>query len=293
MSIQRIKPCPKPWLVSVCFGPCLFSHCHRSSRPQQPSYSPVFDGRTAQSECHRVRLHRFSFGCSASVLRHFRDNGAMIMRLYQHSAHCPVAMRTFLDGNPMYWCFIPIPRDQSPTTDVPDPTKDRQPLRTVDRAQVMRCLRHVPGPPTAHFFSQRQRKMQHSFFDYFLSLDHEQQRPYQALDLFQVNIIVVRKCSRSYSPEQSDFTASLHSSARRSFDRATLCHRDDVCHSRRNEIEHDLSDRWRSKEMLWPPLSTALVHRSLQSSRLGHGNSGQHFVMKCHEECLLHFSLFL
>ena len=200
----------------------------------------------------------------------------MLMRLYQHSAHCSVALRAFLDANPMYGCFIPIPWNQSPTSDVPHP----QPVRTVDRAQVMRCLRHVPGPPTAHSFSQRQRKMQHSFFDYFLSLDHEQQRPYQALDLFQVNIIVVRKCSRSYSPEQSDFTASLHSSARRSFDRATLCHRDDVCHSRRNEIEHDLSDRWRSKEMLWPPLSTALVHRSLQSSRAG---TRQQRPALCHE----------
>ena len=215
-------------------------------------------------------------------VQRFRHDGAILMRLYQHSVHCSVALRAFLERNPMYWCFIPVPWDQSPTTDDPHPTDNSQPVRTVDRAQVMRCLRHVPAPPTAHFFSQRQRKMQYSFFDYFLSLDHAgQQRPYRALDLFRVNIIVVRKCSRSYSPEQSDFAASLHSSARRSFDRATLCDRDDVCHSRRNEIEHDLSDRWQSEETLWPSLSTALVQRSLWSSRPGHGNSGQHSVMKC------------
>ncbi|CAF4800816.1 unnamed protein product, partial [Rotaria socialis] len=28
------------------------------------------------------------------------------MRLYQHSAHCPVAIQLFLEHNPAYWCFI-------------------------------------------------------------------------------------------------------------------------------------------------------------------------------------------
>ncbi|CAF5154493.1 unnamed protein product, partial [Rotaria socialis] len=30
------------------------------------------------------------------------------MRLYQHSARCPIALRSFLDCNPTYWCFIPL-----------------------------------------------------------------------------------------------------------------------------------------------------------------------------------------
>lgn len=30
------------------------------------------------------------------------------MRIYQHSAKCPVAFRTFLDCNPSYWCFISL-----------------------------------------------------------------------------------------------------------------------------------------------------------------------------------------
>ncbi|CAM4970956.1 unnamed protein product [Rotaria socialis] len=30
--------------------------------------------------------------------------------LYQHSARCPVALHVFLDCNPIYWCFIPLPR---------------------------------------------------------------------------------------------------------------------------------------------------------------------------------------
>ncbi|CAF4814448.1 unnamed protein product, partial [Rotaria sp. Silwood2] len=30
------------------------------------------------------------------------------MRLYQHSARCPVVLRSFLDCNPIYWYFIPL-----------------------------------------------------------------------------------------------------------------------------------------------------------------------------------------
>ncbi|CAF3939104.1 unnamed protein product, partial [Rotaria sp. Silwood1] len=29
-----------------------------------------------------------------------------VMKLYQHSAHCPSAIQWFLDENPDYWCFI-------------------------------------------------------------------------------------------------------------------------------------------------------------------------------------------
>ncbi|CAF3980756.1 unnamed protein product [Rotaria sordida] len=37
------------------------------------------------------------------------------MRLYQHSARCPAVLRSFLDCNPTYWCFIPIPWDEAVT----------------------------------------------------------------------------------------------------------------------------------------------------------------------------------
>ncbi|CAF4750928.1 unnamed protein product, partial [Rotaria magnacalcarata] len=35
------------------------------------------------------------------------------MRLYEHSAHCPVALQLFLDRNPNYWCFIPMLEDET------------------------------------------------------------------------------------------------------------------------------------------------------------------------------------
>lgn len=37
-----------------------------------------------------------------------RKNIKRQMRLYQHSAKCAVALRTFLDCNPNHWCFIPL-----------------------------------------------------------------------------------------------------------------------------------------------------------------------------------------
>ncbi|CAF1429983.1 unnamed protein product, partial [Rotaria sordida] len=40
------------------------------------------------------------------------------MRLYQHAARCPEALRSFLDCNPMYWCFIPLPWDEAVTENV-------------------------------------------------------------------------------------------------------------------------------------------------------------------------------
>ena len=37
------------------------------------------------------------------------------MRLYLHSTQCPVALRSFLDCNPNYWCFIPMSRHDAAT----------------------------------------------------------------------------------------------------------------------------------------------------------------------------------
>ncbi len=42
------------------------------------------------------------------VRYYFRNERMKQMRLYQHSARCPVALRTFLDCNPSYWCFISL-----------------------------------------------------------------------------------------------------------------------------------------------------------------------------------------
>lgn len=127
---------------------------------------------------------------------------ANTMRLYQHSARCPVALRSFLDCNPSYWCFIPVPYD-----DIPFQGPDLQPNtadedhevaqatgRSVnnDRA-VSYLLNRIPLPAAAYVFSYRQRQNQRSFFERFLSYE-DQSLPYIPVDLYQLHVITVRKC---------------------------------------------------------------------------------------------------
>jgi len=33
--------------------------------------------------------------------------------LYKHLVRCPVIIQKFLDQNPTYWCFVPVPKDRA------------------------------------------------------------------------------------------------------------------------------------------------------------------------------------
>lgn len=132
------------------------------------------------------------------------------MRLYQHSARCPVALRSFLDCNPQYWCFIPVswqdasnenstilrqtpPTSPSSTTTTTDPELiNIIAMGAIDDPRVFNFLEHVPRAPAAFAFSYRQRQQQRAFFERFIS-SSTQQLPYSPLDLYQVAIIAVRK----------------------------------------------------------------------------------------------------
>ncbi|CAF1266381.1 unnamed protein product [Rotaria sordida] len=98
------------------------------------------------------------------------------MRLYQHSARCAGALRSFLDCNPMYWCFIPLPWDEAvtenaanrPKPSTTDPNLDAVIATTaVDNRRVANYLDNVLLPPTSYTFSFRQLKQQRLFFDRF------------------------------------------------------------------------------------------------------------------------------
>ena len=124
------------------------------------------------------------------------------MRLYQHSARCPVALRSFLDCNPRYWCFIPMlwheTQDENMaylrglSSNVDPVLSNVIPLGPIKDRKVANCLNRVPITPTAYAFSYRQREKQRLFFEQFLSSDVDQ-LPYVALDLYQMAIIAVRK----------------------------------------------------------------------------------------------------
>lgn len=137
------------------------------------------------------------------------------MRLYIHSARCPVALRTFLDCNPNYWCFIPMSWHDAADDDL-NHFRSRRALTSsssnktgattvsdveasnfiamgaIDNERVASYLEHVPLSPAAYKFSYQQRKKQRLFFEQFLATPLQQQ-PYSVVDLYQMKIIAVRK----------------------------------------------------------------------------------------------------
>ena len=123
------------------------------------------------------------------------------MRLYQHSAKCPVALRTFLDCNPDYWCFIPLLWQDAEEANMAY-LREASNLNMGMNHNINMSVRHskrvsdyldmVPIPPAAYAFSYRQRQQQRSFFERILTLTIHQQ-PFSTLDLYQFSIITVRK----------------------------------------------------------------------------------------------------
>jgi hypothetical protein len=128
------------------------------------------------------------------------------MRLYQHSARCPVALRSFLDCNPKYWCFVPLlwhdaeaenmayfqERSSSSSKIVDLQTLNIIAMATLSNHRVNECLNQVPLSPAAYAFSYQQRQQQRVFFEDFLSSAIDQ-LPYSLVDLYQVAIIAVCK----------------------------------------------------------------------------------------------------
>lgn len=126
------------------------------------------------------------------------------MRLYQHSARCPVALRTFLDCNPNYWSFIPLKRDQAEEENRRYSRNPGTRLTTVtatnttsDLDALIRQLANdyfdrIPIPPVRYEFSYQQQVEQKQFLDEFVSLP-QNQLPYSPIDLYRYSIIALRK----------------------------------------------------------------------------------------------------
>ena len=123
------------------------------------------------------------------------------MRLYQHSARCPVALRLFLECNPIYWSFIPLHRSEAlvestvschgnSATDIA--LDYLTSTSAVDIIQVGDYLDRVPLPPANHVFSFRQLHKHAIFFQQFLSCPHINELMYTPLNLYKVSIIAVR-----------------------------------------------------------------------------------------------------
>ena len=132
-----------------------------------------------------------------------RNKIANKMRLYEHAARCPIALRLFLDCNPDYWCFIPLLWHDAQAENIVF-LQERSTSKIVDldvtnviaiatngNHQVADSLNRVPLTPIRYAFSYQQRQQQRLFFEQFLSLPVDQ-LPYSPVDLHKVAIIAVR-----------------------------------------------------------------------------------------------------
>lgn len=115
------------------------------------------------------------------------------MRLYQHSVRCPVAMQLFLDANPQYWRFVPMPLEES---EMPE-QKFVQPYIRPDeiswniraKEDYQRCVENVPKPPRDYIFSKRQIALQTEYFHKM----RDKNLPDPNIDLYDATIVAVCK----------------------------------------------------------------------------------------------------
>ena len=122
-----------------------------------------------------------------------RKHRANLMRLYLHSARRPVTLRSFLDCNPNYWCFIPLSWQDAITANIAFLRSRRTLSSSSSTSNILVAdLDYIPPPPAPYVFSYRQRQQQRLFFEQLLSTPIQRQ-PYSVVDLYQMKIIAVRK----------------------------------------------------------------------------------------------------
>jgi hypothetical protein len=143
------------------------------------------------------------------------------MRLYRHTAGCPVALEAFIDCNPMYRCFVPM-NWYDAALDNAEYLADRRRQRhllqfSIEQTEhnnernnnveedeehnprVSNLLARVPKPSTGYDFSYQQRKEQRAFFRHLITL-RTRDAAYRTLNLYQYKIIAVCKCYLSINP---------------------------------------------------------------------------------------------
>lgn len=140
-------------------------------------------------------MHEFLLGQEniSRTLLHERTNERLRkdrMRLYQHSARCSVAMQIFLDANPHYWRFVPMPLEETerPEQNSLLPNSADTQFRTPDECSLY--VQSVPKPPTGYTFSNRQICLQTKYFQQKRDL----MLPNHEIDLYNASIVAIRKC---------------------------------------------------------------------------------------------------
>ncbi|CAF4337362.1 unnamed protein product, partial [Adineta steineri] len=93
--------------------------------------------------------------------------------LYRHSARCPAVLELFLNNNPSYWCFVPVPmkremRSRIHTPSPPPPLLAAAAPFSIQRQDIMvqRLADNVPKPMGDYEFTPEHVSEQKQFFKY-------------------------------------------------------------------------------------------------------------------------------
>lgn len=115
------------------------------------------------------------------------------MRLYQHSTHCPIAMQIFLDANPQYWRFVPMPIEEAekPEQISVQPYEMSHEMSPGVRTKhdCLDCVQSIPKPPRGYTFSKRQILLQTQY----LHTIRDNNLPNLDIDLYDATIVAVCK----------------------------------------------------------------------------------------------------
>lgn len=80
------------------------------------------------------------------------------MLLYRHTMQCSAAIQCFLDHNPSYWAFVPLPIEEANQKN-----NSYQQMHTINH-DIELFLKNIPKPPQSYQFSKRQIDKQIEFF---------------------------------------------------------------------------------------------------------------------------------
>ena len=128
------------------------------------------------------------------------------MLLYKHSARCPAAIQLFLDCNPHYWCFTPMPQQDAqrenqgyelPTSIPADPSSlSVTSAQTRSDHEAGCCMTDLPPFPSNQYtFSTGQCAQQFRYF----KMKQDYHLPNGNLDLYNAVIIAVCKLTHPLS----------------------------------------------------------------------------------------------
>ena len=107
------------------------------------------------------------------------------MLLYKHSARCPAAIQLFLDCNPQYWCFVPMPKTEEEAQNTASFS-----LHTRRDQEATVWLNSLPPVPSENYtFSVHQRTEQLQIF----KDKRDRLTPNFNLDLYNATIFAVCK----------------------------------------------------------------------------------------------------